>query len=78
MPLKFLINTTEPVLLCEASTKDSGGSPMPEGGRDVNCEGKLPTAKEEVGGTGFVKKVVHKAAPARPARKGIPMDWILD
>jgi hypothetical protein len=51
---------------------------MSAGERDVNCEGKLCTSKEEVGDTGFVKKVVHKAAPARPARKGIPMDWILD
>jgi hypothetical protein len=51
---------------------------MPEGEREVNCEGKLRIAVEGVWDSGFVKKVVHKAAPARPARKGIPMDWILE
>jgi hypothetical protein len=74
VPLKFFIKTTDPVLLCEASVKDSGGRPLPEGEREVNWGGKLRTSREEVGDFGFVKKVVHKAAPARPARKGIPMD----
>jgi hypothetical protein len=51
---------------------------MPKGGREVNCEDKLRTPREVEEDSGFVKKVVHKAAPARPARKGIPMDWILE
>jgi hypothetical protein len=51
---------------------------MPEGGREVNCEGKLRVVFGRAGDSGLVKKVVHKAAPARPARKGIPMDWILE
>jgi len=68
-----LINTTDPVLLWEASTKDSGGSPGPIGEIEANWDGKFLVPEEE-GDSGFAMNVVHKAAPARPARKGIPMD----